>query len=253
MVRPIRSTHSTSDQHDLTGDVQTSVTVQYPAVNPTFTSTVQVTPGSVTIVTLPVNAAQLWSNNTVSGNTVLATSQNEFVAYMLNLAGATSDAALALPIDALNTEYIVMDWPVNGMQFAVFARDYFGDYRARSAARYEYNVRGAIEQLVAWHDRAPGAQLYLNDDVLFIRGFWDYYLRVLSRRDLHGREIMFDSQNGLPADVAAGSLILTDVNSRAMAALQARGDLVQVAHATDPEPGTSPPIERTTFVIFQKP
>ena len=108
-------------QLHLTADAQTSVTVQYPAVIPTFTTTVAVTPGAVTIVNLPANAAQLWTSNVVSGNTVLATSDKEFVAYMINVAGATSDAALALPVDALNTEYIALDWPVSGPEFAVYA------------------------------------------------------------------------------------------------------------------------------------
>jgi hypothetical protein len=138
------------------------------------------------------------------------------------------------------------------IQFTWFAMDYFGDYRARSAARYEYNVRGAIEQMIALHDRSPGGRLYLNTDVLFIGGFWDYYLRLFNRPDLRGREIMFDSNHDLPPGIEAGSLILTDVNDRAMSKLGARADLVQVARATDPVPGTTPPEERTSFVIFQK-
>lgn len=138
------------------------------------------------------------------------------------------------------------------LQFAIFAADYFGDYRARSAGRYEYNVRGAIEQIIALHDRTPGIRLYLNDDVPFMRGFWDYYLRLHNRPDLRGREIMFDSNNDLPPGVERGSLILTDVNSRAMTKLAAHRDLVQVATATDPVPGTSPQARHTTFVIFQK-
>lgn len=138
------------------------------------------------------------------------------------------------------------------LQFAWFAADYFGDYRARSAARYEYNIRGAIEQAIALHDRSPGVRVYLNDDVLFIRGFWEYYLRLLDRPDLRGREIMFDSHNDLPPGIATGSLVLTDVNDRALSKLRAHPGLVEVAHATDPVPGTTPPAEHTTFIIFQQ-
>jgi hypothetical protein len=108
-------------QLHLTGDVATDVTVEYPAVNPTFSQTVAIVPGSVTIVTLPGTAASSWTSDTVSTNTVRASAAQEFVAYMMNVQSATSDAALALPIDALNTEYIVLDWPTSDGEFAVFA------------------------------------------------------------------------------------------------------------------------------------
>lgn len=109
----------------LTGDVATTVTVQYPALNPTTTLNAQVTPGQVTIVTLPFAAAQQWVENAVGSNLVRAVSEQEFVAYMVNRAGFTSDAAVALPIDALNTEYLVADYNFNignaPPEFVVFA------------------------------------------------------------------------------------------------------------------------------------
>lgn len=40
----------------LTSDVSTDVTVTYPVNSPTFTQTVAVTPGSVTIVTIPTRS-----------------------------------------------------------------------------------------------------------------------------------------------------------------------------------------------------
>lgn len=90
----------------LTGDVATMVTVEYPVNSPTFTTTVAVTPGSVTIVSIPSSAAQVWTAGTVENNAVHAFSNNEFVAYMINRAAFTSDAALVLPVDVLNTDYI---------------------------------------------------------------------------------------------------------------------------------------------------
>jgi hypothetical protein len=138
------------------------------------------------------------------------------------------------------------------LQFAVFAADYFGDYRARSAGRYEYNIRGALEQAIALHDRNPDAPIYLNDDVLFIRAYWEFYLRLLGRTDLRGRQIMFDSNSDLPTEMPSKSLVMTDINERAMAKLDGRPDFARVAEVTDPVAGSSPPAERTTFVIFQK-
>jgi hypothetical protein len=136
------------------------------------------------------------------------------------------------------------------LQFVLFAADYFGDYRARSAGRYEYNIRGGLEQLMAWHDRSPGVNLYINDDTLFVRAFWEFYVRVHGRADLRTRPIWFNSENDIPPEAPPGSLILTDVNDRAMRKLTANPALTRVAEATDPEPGTG--TERVTFVIFQK-
>src|SRR4029079_8634270 len=113
-----------------------------------------------------------------------------------------------------------------------------------------YNVRGGIEQLMAQHDRAPGVNLYINDDILFVRAFWDFYVRVHGRDDLRTRPIWFNSVNDIPPDAPRGSLILTDVNERAMTKLTAKPELVRVAEASDPEAGST--AMRTTFVIFKK-
>ena len=96
-----------STELHLTGDVATDVTVEYPVNSPTFSTTVSIVPGTVTIVTLPSNTAQGWTAGTVQNNAVRAFADEEFVAYMVNRATATSDAALALPTDVLNTDYIV--------------------------------------------------------------------------------------------------------------------------------------------------
>ncbi len=104
----------------LTGDVATAVSVQYPALNPTTTLNAQVTPGQVTIVTLPNSASLSWTPNQIGNNLVRASAESEFVAYMVNRAGASSDAAVALPVDALNTQYIVADYQSTA-DFVVFA------------------------------------------------------------------------------------------------------------------------------------
>ncbi|KAB2834556.1 MAG: hypothetical protein F9K48_06090, partial [Candidatus Brocadia sp.] len=107
----------------LTSEVATDVTVEYPVNSPTFTTTVGVTPGNVTIVSLP-SSTDDFTNDSVSNNAVHAFSDNEFVCYMINRRTASSDAALALPVDTMNTEFIVVDYnPTfgNGAEFAVVA------------------------------------------------------------------------------------------------------------------------------------
>lgn len=110
----------------LTSDVPTQVLVEYPVNSPTFTQTVTVTPGNVTIVSLPSTASQSWTSGITANNSVRATSSEEFICYMINRAPYTSDASLAIPVDTLNTEYIVFTYdPAGsynpGRQFVVYA------------------------------------------------------------------------------------------------------------------------------------
>ena len=91
----------------LTSDVATTVNIEYPVNSPTFTTSVSVVPGDITIVQVPATSAQGWTIGTVDNNAVRAFSDDPFIAYMINRRPTTSDAALALPVDALNTEYLV--------------------------------------------------------------------------------------------------------------------------------------------------
>jgi hypothetical protein len=91
----------------LTSDVATSVTVQYPATAPSFNQTVALTPGQISIVRLPAAAHTGWVAGQVASHAVRVSGPDEFVTYMVNRQAFTSDAALALPVDALGTEYIV--------------------------------------------------------------------------------------------------------------------------------------------------
>ncbi len=104
----------------LTGSIPCSVSVEYPMNSPTFAENVSITPGNVTIVSLPVSSAN-WSSGLVSNNAVRAYSEEEFVAYMINLRQYTSDAALALPVDTMNTEYLVTTYQARTSDDAEFA------------------------------------------------------------------------------------------------------------------------------------
>ncbi|MEM6673033.1 MAG: IgGFc-binding protein [Planctomycetota bacterium] len=110
----------------LTSRVPTTATIEYPAGAPTFSTTVNVVPGAIEIVGVPTDAAQAWAFDTVQTNLVSVTAEEEVTAYMINRANFTSDAALALPVDTLNTEFIVVDYESPGAtqssELCVFAR-----------------------------------------------------------------------------------------------------------------------------------
>ncbi len=79
-------------------------------------------PGGITIVSLPPEAANNWANSVVNNRAVRAYSEDEFVCYMINRRQYTSDAALALPVDTMNTEYLVTTYqPSYDAEFAVVA------------------------------------------------------------------------------------------------------------------------------------
>jgi hypothetical protein len=101
-------------QVHLTGDTATTVTLEYPVG--TVVGTYAVTPGTVTVASVPV-AANQWAANAVASRIVRASAPDEFVAYMANIQGLTSDAALALPVDTMNTEYILADYNGLGSSF----------------------------------------------------------------------------------------------------------------------------------------
>jgi len=91
----------------LTSDVPTSVTVQYPVNAPSFSQTVSLTPGQVRIVNLPSGTHANWTAGQVLNNAIRVTGPDDFVLYLVNRAQFTSDAGMALPVDALGTSYIV--------------------------------------------------------------------------------------------------------------------------------------------------
>ena len=91
----------------LTSDVPTNVTIQYPVTSPSFSQTVALTPGQVRVVNLPAGSHNGWTAGRVLNNSVRVFGPDEFVTYVSNRAPFTSDAGMALPVDALGTSYIV--------------------------------------------------------------------------------------------------------------------------------------------------
>lgn len=114
-------------QLHLTSETETTVDVEYPANSPTFSVSVNLTPGDITVVDLPLTADD-WTSNQVANNAVRASSDEEFVVYTVNLQYQTSDAALGLPVDTMNTDYIVAAYPAAFSDFG--ANSHFIVYAA---------------------------------------------------------------------------------------------------------------------------
>jgi len=95
----------------LTSDVPTTVTIQYPINSPSFSQTVALTPGQVKVVNLPNGSHTGWPAGVVRNNAARVFGPDEFVTYLVNRAQFTSDAGMALPVDALGTSYILTTYP----------------------------------------------------------------------------------------------------------------------------------------------
>ena len=106
----------------LTSNVATEVVIEYPINNPTFTETVSVTPGNISIIEVPLTSSTGWDAGTVDNNAIRAASENDFVVYAINRRDATTDAALILPASVLGTEHYISGYtPLFQGVFAVVA------------------------------------------------------------------------------------------------------------------------------------
>jgi len=113
--------NSASLEFHVTSNVATDVTIQYPVNSPSFNETVSVSPGVITTVVVPTSA-QTWPSGSVANNAVHAFADKEFTLYMVNKRQYSSDAALGLPVDVLDTDHIVMSYSPSS-EFLVVATE----------------------------------------------------------------------------------------------------------------------------------
>lgn len=104
----------------ITSDAPQSGTVSVPGVGD-FSENFTTTPGQITEVALPPGS-ELFANDAVTDQGVHVVADGQVTVYGLSLAGFTSDAYLALPVDVLGTDHIVASYTsfsFNGAEMAV--------------------------------------------------------------------------------------------------------------------------------------
>ena len=69
----------------LTAEMASNVTIQYPYSAPTFTTTITVTPGNITVVSLPSNVSDSRIFSTANNNCVheFSGNEDELICYMV--------------------------------------------------------------------------------------------------------------------------------------------------------------------------
>ncbi|MCF8231410.1 MAG: T9SS type A sorting domain-containing protein [Bacteroidales bacterium] len=93
---------------DITSDVATNGTVEIPGL--IFSEEFSSVPGEISRITLP-ELAMLSTNETIENKGIHITAMDEVTVYGLSIKGYTSDCFLALPVDILSTQYLVMSYP----------------------------------------------------------------------------------------------------------------------------------------------
>lgn len=93
---------------DITSDVSTSGNVSIPGLS--FSQDFTTTPGEITRITLP-DGCQVITSETIESKGIHVVAEDEVTVYGLSLKEFTSDCFLALPLDILSSQYLVMSYP----------------------------------------------------------------------------------------------------------------------------------------------
>ena len=92
------------------------------------------------------------------------------------------------------------------LQFAAFYRDYFGDYRVRSYAWFEYNMRGGMEEMI--RRAGEGTPVWISQSLQWADYYWPFYLDRFGRPELKQQTHYIDPERYDLAAIGPGSLVL---------------------------------------------
>jgi 4-amino-4-deoxy-L-arabinose transferase-like glycosyltransferase len=125
------------------------------------------------------------------------------------------------------------------IDFGLFCAEYFGVYRVQSAFWFEFNRRGAIEEILAHDAQSHAPAVYLSTRrIPYLEAYWKFYLLKHGRGDLLGRTRYFSEDVLDVKDVPEGSLLLVSREDASLEKLVATGELKTIA--VIPEPGDPP-------------
>jgi 4-amino-4-deoxy-L-arabinose transferase-like glycosyltransferase len=122
------------------------------------------------------------------------------------------------------------------LQFALFRRDYFSDYRARSGYWLGGNIRGALEEVIARDARQTVPRVYfttlqssagqIDGRDQYMDAYWKFYVTKHRRTDLLARTARFDA-DAVPA-MQPNSLVVANIGDTRLDRLVAGGQLRRV-------------------------
>ncbi len=128
------------------------------------------------------------------------------------------------------------------VHFALFCLEYFGEYRVQSAFWFEFNRRGAIEEILVRAERESPPAIYLAmQRTPYLDGYWRFYLIKHHREDLLDRTRYLIADTVDVSSMPAGSVLLASRHDPSLQKLVDAGELRTVALI--PEPGDPPAFE----------
>ena len=132
------------------------------------------------------------------------------------------------------------------IHFALFYTEYFWSYRVQSAFWFEFNRRGAIEEILKRDAQDHPPAIYLSTRrIPYLEAYWKLYLKKHGREDLLDRTRYVDADALNMNDVPAGSLLLAGRPVESLEKLVHTGALKELALI--PEPGDPP-----AFMILRR-
>ena len=128
------------------------------------------------------------------------------------------------------------------LHFAFFCWEYFGNYRLQSAFWFEYNRRGAMEEIIAREPRDHPVAIYMSTHrIPYLDDYWRLYLIKHGRQDLLRRTVYFEADTLDVGTVPRGSVLLASRQDASLQKLVEAGELRSIALI--PEPGDPPAFE----------
>jgi 4-amino-4-deoxy-L-arabinose transferase-like glycosyltransferase len=120
--------------------------------------------------------------------------------------------------------------------FGYFYVDYMGDYRARSAFWFEYNVRGALESAIGDAIRdGPSRPIFISTGMNeFVEWYWKFYLRKHDQLALESRTTYFDPRTVTADRFPPHALIVSESAARDRLVAAVGADLTEVRRFVEP-------------------
>lgn len=110
------------------------------------------------------------------------------------------------------------------LQFAAFARDYFGEYQLRSAIWFDpVDFRDVAGYLLSAERDQPLPAILLSEDLDDAKARWRFYLAKYRREDLLQRTRYFRSQTLDARQILPGSLLVLSANDPGLPRLLGAG------------------------------
>lgn len=142
---------------DITSDVSTNGNVSIPGLG--FTMDFTTTPGQITRITLP-NEAQVNTSETIENKGIHVVAEDEVAVYGLSIKAYTSDCFLALPLDILSSQYLVMSYP--NLVWNPISDGTLGQFAVVSP--YDNNTITITPTCATYNGVAPGNQITVTLD-----------------------------------------------------------------------------------------